>query len=70
MIKYTVLTFLFGYYDTLKEPEEIDENAEYICITDRTDLKSNVWKFIYDEELNNYNEGIQKAFVVKYKKLF
>ena len=69
-IKYTVLTFLFGDYDILKEPEEIDNNAEYICITDRTDLQSNVWKFIYDEELNNYELGIQKSFCVKYKKIF
>lgn len=69
-IKYTVLTFLFGYYDILKEPDETDENAEYICVTDRRDLTSNVWKFIYDDELIQYNEGIQKSFVVKYKKLF
>ena len=69
-VKYTVLTYLFGYYDLLKEPEEIDPNAEYICITNRRDLKSNVWKFIYDESLNEYEEGIQMAFAVKYKKLF
>ena len=69
-IKYSIITCLFGDYDTLKEPEEIDENAEYICITNRTDLQSNVWKFIYDEELDNYEFGIQKSFVVKYKKLF
>ena len=69
-IKYTVLTFLFGDYDILKEPDEYDENAEYICITDRTDLRSNVWKFIYDEDLNQYDIGIQKSFCVKYKKIF
>lgn len=69
-MKYSIITCLFGDYDTLKEPEEIDDNAEYICITDRNDLTSNVWKFIYDDELNNYELNIQKAFVVKYKKLF
>lgn len=71
MIKYTILTCLFGYYDTLKEPEEIDINAEYICITDRKDLYSNTWKIIYDEELDNdVLTGIQKSFIVKYNKLF
>lgn len=70
MIKYSIITCLFGNYDALKEPEEIDNNAEYICITNRTDLQSNVWKFIYDKELDNYELGIQKSFVVKYKKLF
>jgi len=70
-IKYTVITSLFGFYDTLKEPEEVDPNAEYICVTDRKDLISNVWKFIYDDTLNdNKLEGIQKAFLFKYKKLF
>lgn len=70
MIKYSIITCLFGDYDTLKEPEEIDNNAEYICITDRNDIQSNIWKFIYDEELNKYELGIQKSFIVKYKKLF
>ena len=70
MIKYSIITCLFGNYDTLKDPEEIDNNAEYICITDRIDLQSNVWKFVYDDELNNYELDIQKSFVIKYKKLF
>ena len=47
-MKYTILTCLFGDYDTLKDPEEIDEDAIYICITDRKDLQSNVWNIIYD----------------------
>lgn len=66
-MKYTILTCLFGDYDTLKDPEEIDEDAKYICITDRKDLQSNVWNIIYDsfydtDQLN----GIQKSFLVKY----
>lgn len=69
-IKYTVIICLFGYYDTLKEPEEVDPNAEYICVTDRTDLTSNVWRFIHDEEYDNYEIGIQKAFAYKYKNIF
>ena len=59
---YTVITCLFGYYDTLKEPEEVDPNAEYICFTDRTDIASNVWKLIY--VYTSYN-GLQQSFRLK-----
>lgn len=71
MIKYAIITCLFGQYDILKEPEEIDNNAEYICITDRKDLYSNVWNIKYDKDLDNDNlTGIQKSFIIKYHKLF
>ena len=68
-MKYSIVTSLFGYYDTLKEPEGVDPNAEYICITDRDDLTSDVWKIVidkFDEDMN----GLQKAFTVKYDGLF
>ena len=67
MIKYTVLTFLFGDYDTFKEPEEVDENATYVCVTDRKDLTSKVWNIIYEPALDtNAFTNIQKSFYVKY----
>ena len=66
---YTVITCLFGYYDTLKEPEEVDPNAEYICFTDRTDIVSNVWKLINVYDNTPYN-GLQKSFRLKYRDMF
>ena len=51
-IKYSIVTMLFNNYDLLREPEEIDENAEYICVTDNPDLKSKAWKIIYMAALN------------------
>ena len=70
-IPYIILTSLFGNYDTLKEPEEYDNYAKYICVTDRTDLTSNIWEFFYIDEFE-YNDlsGLQKSFIIKYKKLF
>ena len=48
--KYTVMTMLFGEnYDTLKNPEYVDSNATYICITDNINLKSDIWNIIYDD---------------------
>ncbi len=42
--KYVVYTIIFGDYDTLKEPEFISPNFDYICFTDNLNLKSNIWK--------------------------
>lgn len=69
-IKYTILTCLFGDYDILKEPEEVDDNAEYICITNREDLKSDVWKIIIDNNFDESDNFLQRSFKVKYDRLF
>ena len=68
--RYSVVTFLFGDYDNLKDPLVVDEAAEYICITDRTDLQSNVWKFenITEYDISNYNDW-QKTLIARYTAL-
>lgn len=48
--KYSVVTFIFGDYEILREPTIPDPDAEYICITDRKDLKSTNWKIIVDDQ--------------------
>lgn len=69
-IKYSIVTMLFNNYDLLREPEEVDENAEYICITDNPDLKSNIWKIMYMPVFNTDKlTGLQKTFITKYSKL-
>ena len=69
-IKYSIVTMVFNNYDLLREPEEIDENAEYICVTDNPDLKSKAWKIMYMAALNTDKlTGLQKTFIVKYTKL-
>jgi hypothetical protein len=49
MKKFLVYTALFGGYDELMDPVEVDDNIEYVCITDNENLRSNVWKFIIDD---------------------
>jgi hypothetical protein len=68
--RYSVVTFLFGDYDTLKDPLIVDDAAEYICITDRTDLTSNVWKFenIVEYDISKYNDW-QKTMIARYTAL-
>lgn len=67
---YAVITFLFGDYDILRDPDEIDEDAEYICITDRKDLISNVWRFeeITEYDISGFNDW-QKSMIARYTAL-
>ena len=67
---YTVITCLFGYYDKLKEPEEVDPNAEYICFTDRTDIVSNAWKLINVYDNTPYNSHGGNSFQKEYFHIF
>lgn len=73
MKKYTVITILFGEnYDTLKTPEYIDSDANYICITDNTNLKSDVWNIIYtdcgieDREYHGANTQVRRVYQARW----
>ena len=66
-MKYCVVTMLFNKYDWLREPVEVDPDADYICITDDKELKSEHWKVIYDPFFDTDKlTGIQKTFMFKY----
>ena len=48
-MKYAVVTYIFGKgKEILREPDVIDNDIEYICVTDQKDLKSNTWRIVYD----------------------
>lgn len=49
MKKYTVLSYIFGNYECLHEVLEPDPEADYIMVTDRTDLRSDTWRIVLDE---------------------
>ena len=67
MKKYAVVTFLFNQYDLLREPLVIDENADYYCITDDKELKSENWNVIYVNKFDtNTLLGTQKTYMAKY----
>ena len=47
MKRYSVVTYIFGDYEKLREIQgTLDPDAEYICITDNPDLKSDTWQII------------------------
>ena len=63
--KYSIITFVFGTYECLREIDEIDNEVEYVCVTDNKDLKSNTWKVIVDNDLDG--KGVfDKCFSVRY----
>ena len=47
LVIYTAFT---GGYDSLKEPEFIDENTKYVCFTQNPNLKSDTWEIIQMED--------------------
>lgn len=65
MIK-SVLTYSFGKNtDSLREPLVIDPDTEYICVTDNTELKSDVWHFVY-QDFSELNTDRDKFASVKF----
>lgn len=65
-MKYAVFTYIFGRNkEQLREPKFIDDNVEYICITDQQNLKSNFWKIIYDP-MDNVKSLRDKTALTKF----
>lgn len=63
--KYSVVTFVFGTYEKLREIGEVEEDVEYICVTDNENLKSDTWNVIIDHDLDG--KGVfDKCFSVRY----
>lgn len=67
--KIVIYTAFTGDYDSLKEPEYIDENCDYVCFSDNPDLESDTWKIIQmeDSPLDDNRKAKQyKVFPHKY----
>lgn len=50
--KLVVYTALFGDYDDLIDPAENFEGCDFICFTDRKDLKSDIWEIKIINEID------------------
>lgn len=51
-MRYTVLEYIIGDYESVHEVVEKDPEAEYILVTDNRGLKSSTWKVVVDEDLD------------------
>ena len=65
MAKYSVLTFIFDNYEVLREVQEIDEDAEYICVTDSDTLSSSTWTIIRETSFEG-KTPFEKCWNVRY----
>ena len=66
MVIYTVVE---GGYDTLKDPEIIEKNTDYICFTDDRNIKSGVWdvKYIDPPVDKNFAKDIRKYKILSHR---
>lgn len=64
-MRYSILMYNFNNYEFLKEPLEIDPEAEYIYVTDNKKIKSNTWKIVYDERLDKLSV-FEKCYYVRF----
>lgn len=65
MKKYSILTFNFGNYEVFREPENVDEDCEYVYVTDNPNLKSDIWKIIIENKHQD-KSPYYKSFYVRY----
>lgn len=63
--KYTVITYIFGGYEKLHEVEELDPTADYVLITDRSDIKSETWRVVRLQE-NESMSPFGKCYTVRF----
>lgn len=62
----SILTFILGDGELLRTPSVVNPNAEYICITDNSNLRSDTWTCIFDESLTMIPNLRQRMAYIKY----
>lgn len=67
LVVYTAFT---GDYDSLKEPDFVDDNTRYVCFTQNPDLKSDTWEIIQMEDSTLDDNRIAKQYKVFPNKYF
>lgn len=66
MKKYSILTFNFNNYEILREPAEVDDDCEYVLVTDDKSISSKTWDIKYLSDEFNNADGFTKSFYVRY----
>ena len=59
-----VYTAIIGNYDSLKDPEFIDEKCDYICFTDDKNLKSDIWQIRLIENTGLDSTRFQRMYKI------
>ena len=61
--KYVVLTYLYGKHSLLREPQVVDENVEYVCISDRDNVVSKHWKIVVNPLSHLSDDRLRVAYI-------
>lgn len=64
-MKTVVYTCITGGYDSLKEPNIVSKDVDYICFTDNLNLKSPVWQIKPIPEELKFLSNVKKQRIVK-----
>ena len=64
--KYSVLTCIFGNYESLKTIRDYRPDVEYVCVTDNHELKSEQWKIVYCDEFFNKLPDVDRFAYVRF----
>lgn len=64
MKRYSILMYNFNGYELFREPHEIDNDCEYVYVTD-SDIDSSHWKIVNDHELNGLSV-FDKCYAVRF----
>lgn len=65
MKKYAIITFIFGGYDKVREPGEIDPDCDYVMVTDMPRIPGSAWRFVKDDRLGT-RSPLYSSFYVRY----
>lgn len=66
MKKYSVLTFVFGNYENIREPKTVDPNCEYVLVTDKEMPVNTKWTVKRIPSYLDAADGFTKSFYVRY----
>lgn len=64
--KYSILTCIFGGYESLKEIKDYRADVEYVCVTDDHELKSDQWKIVYEDDFFNKLPAVDRFAYVRF----
>lgn len=64
--KYSILSFNFNNYEILRDPAVIEDEIEYVLVTDDKTVTSDKWTIKYIPEYLNDASGFTKSFYVRY----
>ena len=65
MNKKVVYTAIYGNKDILKDPIYVTSDFDYICFTNDTNIKSGVWKVVYEAPI--HEDPVRSAKIFKAK---